>query len=131
MAVFQIFISRKLAHVFGSISFGSNLRRFPKSASWFSVMVLVSKQFHFAKSAFCSVCFVWSSQVLKIGYTFFRKVLASLVRTFFQVHFFLAKQFFRKVSFRQRFRQVHGFGVLSSQHKFPKQSRACKKLWRV
>ena len=82
MVIFQIFVSQKLAHGFGSKSFVSNLLRFPKSASRFSGKVLAGKRFHFAKSIFSGLRFSWQSQVSKIGYIFSAKVSVSLVQVF-------------------------------------------------
>jgi hypothetical protein len=82
VAVFQIFISSKSAHAFGSKCFASNRLGFPKLASWFLSKVFAGKRFHLAKSVFSGLHFVWQSQVSKIGYIFSAKVLAGLVRAF-------------------------------------------------
>jgi hypothetical protein len=60
---------------------------------------LASKRFHFAKSIFHGLRFVWSSQVSEIGYIFLAKVSASLVRAFCQVHFLWQNQFLAKSVF--------------------------------
>ena len=91
MAVFQIFVSQKLAHGFYSKSFVPNLLRFLKLALWFSGQVLANKRFHLAKFIFHGLCFVRSSQVSEIGYIFSAKVSVSLVQAFSPGSFFLAR----------------------------------------
>ena len=88
---FQILSAWKLAHVFGSKSFVSNLLRFLKSVSRFSGKVFASRQFLFSLFSFSGLRFVGSSQVFKIGFNFSAKVSASLVRAFLPGLFFLAK----------------------------------------
>ena len=91
MAVFQIFVSRKLAHGFCPKSFVSNFLRSLKLASWFSGQVVANRRFHLAKLICPGLCFVRSSQVSEIGYIFSAKVSASLVQAFLPSSFFLAK----------------------------------------
>ena len=91
VVIFQVFVSRKSAQVFGSKSFVSNWLRSLKSASRSSSQVLASKRFHFAKSVFSGWRFLWSSQALKIGFKVLAKALASLVQVFQPGLFFMAK----------------------------------------
>ena len=61
--------------------------------------VLAGKRFHFAKSSFSGLHFVWQSQVSKIGFKVLAIVSASLAQAFSPGSFFLAKFTFSKVSF--------------------------------
>ncbi len=131
MVISKILLASKSAHVFCSKSFRSNLLRSLKSASWFQAKFWQAIGFILQSPFFMACISLGKNQVSKIGYIFSAKVLASLVRAFSLGSLFLAKSLFCKVSFQQRFQQVLGFGILSFQKYFPKQSRACKKLWRV
>jgi hypothetical protein len=91
VAVFQIFVSRKSAHVFSSKSFVSNLLRLLKSASGFSIKVLAGKRFHFAKSIFCGLRFLGQSQASKIGVKVFSKSFGKFGSGFFARFIFSGK----------------------------------------
>jgi hypothetical protein len=91
VAISKTLLASKFAHDFCSNSFASNWLRLLKLASRFSVKVSVSKQFHFAQFVFSGWRFLWSSQVLKIGFKVLAKVLACLVQVFQPGLFFLAK----------------------------------------
>ena len=99
VAFFQIFVSRKLAQVFGSKSFVSNWLRFLKLASWFSVRLWQASSFILQSPFFVACVLFGQVRFLKSASRFLEKVLASLVRAFLPDSFFLAKQIFRKVSF--------------------------------
>jgi len=55
------------------------------------VKVLESKQFHFAKSIFHGLRFVWQSQVSEIGFKVFSKSFGKFGSGFLPSSFFLAK----------------------------------------
>jgi hypothetical protein len=81
VAIFQVFVSRKLSQVFGqkvSCQIGSGpLNRLRDFCSGFG-----KRAVSFGQVIFSGLRFVWSSQALKIGCIFSAKVLASLVRAF-------------------------------------------------
>ena len=91
VAISKILSASKSAHGFCSNSFVSNLLRSLKIGFVVLGQVLVSKRFHFTKSIFSGWRFLWSSQVLKIGFKVLAKALASLVQVFQPGLFFLAK----------------------------------------
>jgi len=102
---FSLFKSSLLAVVISKILLASKLAQVSaqppvgKIGSVVFVKVLANKPFRFAKSWFCSKGYFLQSRVSKIGFKALAKVLASLVRAFSPSLFFLAKSFFRKVSF--------------------------------
>ena len=91
MAVFQIFVPQKSAHGFCSKSFVSNLLRFLKLASKFSVRVLVRKGFIRQSLLFLACALFGQARFSKLASRFLAKVSASLVRAFLLGLFFLAK----------------------------------------
>jgi len=93
--------------------------------------VLVSKRFHFAKSVFHGLRFVWSSQVSKIGFKVFSKSFGKFGSGFFASLIFSGKTFFLQSQFSAKVLASSRLCVLVNQSNFPKQSRACKKLCRV
>jgi len=72
VVISKIVLAIKLAQVFVSKSFASNLLRFPKSASKFSGKVLASKRFHLAKSVFPACVSLGKVRFLKLA-TFFQQ----------------------------------------------------------
>ena len=110
---FQNFIGFKSAHVFCSKSFVLSLLRFLKSASRFSVKVLASKRFHFAKSIFFWLAFSLVKSGSQNRLHFFSKSFGKFGSGFFaRLVFFWQSNFFAKSVFQHGFQQVLGFGVL-------------------
>ena len=85
---FQNCVGFKIGSGFVSKSFASNLLRFPKSASRFSVKVLASKRFHLAKSVFVAKVIFCKVRFSNLASRFLAKVSAVWFGLFSQVRFF-------------------------------------------
>jgi len=91
VAVFQVFVSRKSAHVFWFKKFHFTFSQVSKIGFKVLVKVFASKQFHFAKSIFHRLRFVWQNQVSEIGYIFFNKSFGKFGSGFFVRFIFSGK----------------------------------------
>jgi len=94
---------------------------------------LASKQFHFAKSVFHGLRFVWQYQVSEIGFKIFSKSFGKFGSVFFcQIHFFWQSKLFAKSVFSKGFSKFSalrfGKSVMFSKAKvrLVKNCGACK-----
>ena len=102
MAVFQIFVSRKLAHVFGSKKFRVKFAQVSKTGFKIFSQGFGSQRFYQAKFAFSGLRSFWSSQVLKIGFKVFSQSFGRVSSGFLSGLFFSGKV---------HFLQSHFFGI--------------------
>ena len=79
---FQIFVPLKIGSCFWFKKFRIKFAQVSKIGFKVLGKVLAGKRFHFAKSSFSGLHFVWQSQVSKIGFFFLAKVSVSLAQVF-------------------------------------------------